>query len=45
MIILTDDFSEYQALRQPLFFERKLYMQIYNTLLNIVTYVYSNFTD
>ena len=28
MIVLTDDFPEYQSMLQPLFFDRKLYMQI-----------------
>ena len=49
MIILTDDFSEYQSLLQPLFFERKLYMQICNTLVNKITWFLStcilNITD
>ena len=40
MIILLDDFSEYQPLFRPLFFERKLYMQIYNTLVNIITWFF-----
>ena len=35
MIILTEDFSEYQSYRQPLFFQRILYIQIYNTLVDI----------
>ena len=34
VIILTEDFSEYQSLYQPLFFERKLNIQIYHTLVN-----------
>lgn len=35
MIILTEDFSENQSSPQPLFFERVLYIQIYNTLVDI----------